>query len=410
MKILIVASTFPTSDTDPVPAFVKDQAIALKRRYPTVHISVLAPHDARSKTHNFVKHTYYDEYRFHYLLPHSLEKLTGRGILPQLKKNPLYYLAIPFLFLAEFFSLLRLTRKIQPDFIYAHWFTPQGVVSGMVSSITKIPYVITTHAADVAVWKKMPFGGKIVRRYSRAASAITAVSPRTLEKLRYFFTDAQWRQVEHKVAIIPMGVHLQKSKLPSRRAETSQDILFIGRLAEKKGVQYLLPAFASITEQFPTTTLTIAGDGPLLKELKKQAKALNIPAEHISFSGHVSGKQKEDLLQKAGVYVIPSIITDSGDAEGLPVTLMEGLAAGKICIATNESGADNILENGKSGFLVPQKNVTSLKEALVSALSLPQKERTTMQHNARVAATRFDWSKIAQEHYDFFKDAVKVLK
>lgn len=399
MKILIAASTFPASDTDPVPAFVKDQAIALKKHDPHMHISVLAPHDARSRTESHTQYQAYDEYRFHYMLPHSLEKLAGRGIMPQLKKNPLYYMVIPFLFAAEFFALLRLTRTLKPDYLYAHWFTPQGVVAGMVSGITKVPYVITTHAADVAVWKKVPFGGKIVRHYANKAAAITAVSPRTLEKLRYFFTNEQWQQIESKTAIIPMGVHLQKAQTTPKKP--GQNILFIGRLAEKKGVHYLLPAFANVAKNFPKATLTVAGDGPMLDELKEQARKLAIPKQQIAFAGHISGDQKQDYIDKADVYVIPSIITDSGDAEGLPVVFMEGLAAGKICIATNESGADNIIEDGKDGFLIPQKDTKAIEKSLSSALTLDSKQRSAMQQSAQKAAARFDWEKIAKDHYRF---------
>lgn len=83
-----MASTFPASGNDPVPMFVKEQVIALKKRYPQLTFSVLAPHDARSKTADHTKHEHFDEYRFHYAWPHRLEKLAGRGIMPQLKKNP----------------------------------------------------------------------------------------------------------------------------------------------------------------------------------------------------------------------------------------------------------------------------------------------------------------------------------
>lgn len=399
MKLLIVASTFPASDTDPVPAFVKDQAIAFKKTYPEMNISVLAPHDARSQTQDFTQQPAYKEYRFHYLWPRRWEKLAGRGILPQLAKNPLYYLAIPFFFIGEYMALKRLVRREKPDVIYAHWFTPQGVVAGMVSRKTKVPYVITTHAADVAVWKKFPFGKYIVRHYIQQAAAITAVSPRTLAKLQYFFSESQWKQLKNKVKIIPMGVFPPSS--PVLLSTKGQNILFIGRLAEKKGVQYLLPAFARIASDFLEATLTIAGDGPLLDSLKAQAKQLKIPEKQLHFAGYISGDKKQTYIEKADIYVVPSIITESGDAEGLPVALMEGLAAGKICVATNESGADAIIEDGKSGFLLPEKDSDTLAESLEKALTLSPEARRDMQVKATEAAEQFDWEHVARAHYEF---------
>lgn len=408
MKILIVASTFPASDTDPVPAFVKDQAITLKKLHPKAQITVLAPHDARANTKRYTQHQYYDEYRFSYAWPKRLQKLAGRGIWPQIQKQPAYALLIPALFICEFFALWRLARTLQPDYSYAHWLTPQGIVARMLLPFNKTPYVITTHASDAAVWHKIPFGGTIVRSAVAKASAITAVSPRTLDKLKSFYSDKQWNTVAAKTKIIPMGVHLSKAK-PSQR-KPGQNILFIGRLAEKKGVHYLLPAFAKIANRFPKALLTIAGDGPMLEELQQQAKELQIPSSQIQFTGHISGNNKQRYIDNADVYAIPSIITEGGDAEGLPVAFMEGLAAGKVCIATNESGADNIIKDKRDGFLIPQKDTEALEKALTNALTLSDKERKAIQQNAQKAAGRFNWEKVAQEHYEFFKAQLDKTK
>ena len=87
---------------------------------------------------------------------------------------------------------------------------------------------------------------------------------------------------------------------------------------------------------------------------------------------------------------------------------MEGLAAGKLCVATNESGADNVLMNGKDGFLVPQKDTKALTAALKKALSLSETEQKEMSNNARLAAEQFSWPVIAKKHIDFLlKDAAR---
>lgn len=400
--VLVLASTFPASDSDPVPAFVKDQIIALKKERPDTKFVVLAPHDARSRTRSFTQHESYDEYRFHYFWPHRLEKLAGRGIMPQLKKNPAYYLMIPFLFFGEWITTKRLVRQLQPDAVYAHWFTPQGVIAGMVAPRANIPFFITTHASDTAVWHKVPLGGKIVRHYSAKASGITAVSRRTMQKLKDFFTDQKWASIANKTAIIPMGVALATAS-PSKAAHPKQ-ILFIGRLAEKKGVQYLLPAFAQVAKKHTDARLVIGGDGPLLQQLQAQAKELNVDKK-TPFVGYVSGQQKQQLLDESSLYIVPSIITASGDAEGLPVSLMEGLAAGKLCIATNESGADDIITDGKDGYLVTQKDVDGLAKAVVTAIGLNDTEKTAMHRAAQKTAQQFSWQEIAKKHNEFlFKE------
>lgn len=399
MRILVVASTFPASDTDPVPAFVKDQVIALKKEYPDLELFVLAPHDVLSNTKDFTEHPQYSEFRFHYFWPRRFEKLAGRGIMPTLQKNPAYYAMIPFLILGEFFALFRLTQRLKPDVIYAHWFTPQSVTAGLVSMLTMRPFVYTTHSSDVLVWRKIPLvGGMVVRFFTKRARAITAVSSRSLKKLRSFFNEGQWHHVKDKVAIIPMGTYLNL-KSAAQKTKSGKNILFVGRLAEKKGVQYLLPAFAKTLTRHPTARLTVAGDGPWREKLEAQAKELKL-GKKVGFVGYVTARQRTDLLSKADLFVLPSIIADSGDAEGLPVTLMEALAAGKVCVATRESGADDILSNGVTGFLVPQKKAVALCMAMDRALQLPPAKRRAMQAATKKLAAKFDWPTVAARHYN----------
>lgn len=397
--ILVIASTFPSHDGDPVPAFVKDQLIALKKYDPTLRFSVLAPHDVRSNTKAYSTHEHYDEYRFHYFWPFSFEKLAGRGIMPALKANPINYLLIPFLFLGEFFALLRLTKTLKPDLLYAHWFTPQGINARWVSTLTQTPFVFTTHASDVDVWNKIPvFGKAIVRSNAKRAKAFSAVSRRSMEKLARFFSENEWTAVSRRGQIIPMGVNIAEAQPKALKTNNLLTILFVGRLAEKKGVAYLLEAFAKL--ETASARLIIAGDGPLKARLERQAAELGI-SDMVSFPGFVSGAEKSKLVASADVYVVPSIIADDGDAEGLPVSLMEGLAFGKICIATNESGADDILKNGKSGFLIPQKDSQALLQALEKALRLTSSERQEIEKAVIESSQQFDWRAIAKKHAEF---------
>lgn len=402
-KLLIIASTFPASDEDTVPAFVRDQVIALKKLYPELEISILAPHDIRSGTVAFHRWQYYDEYRFHYFWPFRFEKLAGHGIVPALRQNPAYYLLVPFLIGAEFFAVFTLCRKQKPDMLYAHWFTPQGLVVGMVSMLTRIPYAYTSHSSDVAFLHKVPFvGPRLVRIFTARAKAVTVVSNRSLSKLQTFFDASAWRSVRQKVAIIPMGVDAALTEKGNKSEhKRHNNILFIGRLVEKKGVQYLLPAFKAVLQSHPEATLTIAGDGPWMTRLQKQANDLTIPKKHIVFTGYVHGNKKTELIMASDVCVVPSIIADDGDAEGLPVALMEGLAASKVCIATNESGADDVIEDGKSGFLVPEKDAEALATAIKEALSMESGRYMAMQRNAKSVSKQFAWPHIAKQHYEF---------
>ena len=400
-RVLVVASTFPASDTDAVPAFVKDQIKAMKQADESLEFTVLAPHDIRSRTKSITKHAAYNEHRFHYAWPRNIEKLAGQGgIMPNLQANPLNYLLIPALFVFEGISMYRLTRKLKPDLLYAHWFTPQAVVARIVSAVTSTPFVFTTHASDVAVWHKIPLIGKLIVRWTtRGTKAFTAVSERSMDKLAAFFSQEEWTHLKKRSKIIPMGVDLVTQTSSSKAMQNS--ILFVGRVAEKKGLHYLLPAFKELLNDISDATLTIAGDGPWLARIKNQANELGLTKQQVNFPGYTTGTPKQALLNSHSVFVIPSIIAGNGDAEGLPVTLMEGLAAGKLCVATNESGADNVLTDGTDGFLVPQKSQHALAAALKKALLLDDSKKQQMCNNARQTAEQFSWPVIAKKHIDF---------
>lgn len=405
--ILVLASTFPARDDDDVPAFVKDQVIAIKKQHPELDFKVLAPHDRKSNTVKFSEHEHYTEYRFRYFWPKRFERLAGHSIMPALKESPLNYLLIPFLFLGELAATHRFVRKHKPDVIYAHWFTLQGIVACFVGMATKTPFVYTTHAADVEVWKKIPLiGGPMVRSCSRRAEKITAVSPRSMAKLEKFFKPSEWERFKQKTQIIPMGVHMDSSSLSDTAPlkakyglEGKTVIFFMGRLAHKKGVPYLLEAFSEL--KHPNLQLVIAGDGQLRSALETQTKELGLN-DKVTFTGYLSGEQKSDYLALADIMTLPSIITDDGDAEGLPVVFMEALAAGKIVIATNESGADNIIEDGASGYLLPHKNSQLLKERVETALAMPTQAKNDMQSKARQVSKQFDWHVVAKQHVEFF--------
>lgn len=414
MKVLITTSTLPVSDDDQVPAFVKDQAIELKKKYPTIEIVIHAPHNTYSQTsRKQLADKYYTERRFHYFWPFRMELLAGRGILPALRQNKLLYMQIPFFVFFQFLTLLVLVRKEKPDLIYAHWFTPQAINAALVSRITKTPFIFTTHASDVSVIRGVPLSKTIVTLVCRSAAAYTAVSKRTADKLTSFFDTK--KPLYNKLSIIPMGVKtnalkVSKSDLANVResfdiAQDKQYILFLGRLAEKKGVIYLLQAFAQLPAKYSKDLhLIVAGDGQLKPFLEKRAVDLGIT--NITFTGYVHGKTKDSLLELADYVCFPSIIDDRGDSEGFPVALMESLAAGKIVLASNATGGETILQDGVSGFIFSEKSAKSLVLSLVQALKLSKRARMEMQKSSRDLSMQFDWSTITEKHYDILK---KVL-
>ena len=138
-------------------------------------------------------------------------------------------------------------------------------------------------------------------------------------------------------------------------------LLFVGRLAAVKGLPVLFEAIAQLRQDRPNIILTIAGDGPDREKLLQQAKELGIE-ENIRILGYQSQSQVRQLLTQTDVFVMSSF------AEGVPVVLMEAMAAGLPVVATRVAGIPELVEDGVSGFLVPPGEATELAERIAALL------------------------------------------
>jgi glycosyltransferase involved in cell wall biosynthesis len=403
--VLVVASTFPSGPEDTVPRFVLDQVVALRRIRPEWRFTVLAPHDARSATRDRVEHPDFVERRFHYVWPRPWESLAGHGIMPAIRRNPLQLLAVPLLLWSERRAVRRILREDRPDLVYAHWFTPQALTSAGVARAAGVPLVFTTHASDVAVWARFgAVGRRIVGSVTRRTRRFTAVSRTSLERMRVFFTADQWREVLDRADVIPMGIDLPDARpLADDPHPGRQVILFMGRLAEKKGVRYLLEAFARVRAQHPAALLVIAGDGPLRGELEAQSASLRLGGD-VVFAGYTSGAAKDALYRRADVCVVPSIVTSDGDAEGLPVTLLEQLAYGKPTIATDASNAGEVVASGVDALVIPSADAGAIAAALTDVLGWDPARRAAVSDAARRTAERFAWPSVAERTAAFLLD------
>ena len=416
MKIIVTTSTFPTHENDIVPRIVYDQIQGLKEFDRSLELYVLTPHHSHSSPMpDETRKESHTEIRYHYFPQQKFERLSGRGILPTLKKNPLLSILIPFFLWGQRRALIQLCNRIQPDLIYAHWFMPQAIVASSVSHKLDIPYIFTTHASDVSVLHKLPFSSILIARCLDSAKHFTAVSKRTAQKLKSTFSDEVWvSSYANKLSVIPMGTSYVETKASVNTHQPYKPmnflgtpyVLFLGRLSEKKGIEFLLQGFKIFHDSdHSNLKLVIAGDGELAKELKETALNLQL-TEHVIFQGFVSGNIKSMVLAQAEMVVIPSIIDSKGDSEGMPVVLMEALACSKRVIATAVSGAEEILTE-MSGIIIEPENPTAIANSISTLYKQQSLERSSMERAAKETSLQFGWPNICDRHHQIFKEATK---
>jgi glycosyltransferase involved in cell wall biosynthesis len=404
-KILMLSSFFPYSGRDPVPQFLKGLADSLGKSWPELDLMLLvpeAPFRAHYQDEGFT--TGYQVFRHPYFWPRSKQALAGTAMLPTIRRQPWMLIQLPFLILAEFFYGLWFSLKFRPGVLWAHWLLPQGLVIAVLGRLLSIPYVVTLHSPDTAILSRLPGGKMLARWVFRGAVKVSAVSKRAAFPVRALFVGEQLKHFEAKLRILPMGVDpMDRQKGEPSIKSARAYLLFVGRLAEKKGLSLLLDAYANLKRTcspFELPTLKILGDGPDREQLQNKARKLQLQ-EEISFEGFVGGEEKFRILKGAAAVVLPSISKSPGDAEGLPVVLMEALACGRILVASDVSGADEVLTDGQEGIIFKQNEVDSLTDALRRFIKLSPSERFVMEASARELAAKFYWSNLSSGFKEF---------
>lgn len=203
---------------------------------------------------------------------------------------------------------------------------------------------------------------------------------------------------EKKIGVHHMGINLEKFKFSERGKRSGEPIkiLTIGRLIEKKGHKYIIKAIAEIIKKYRNIEYIIAGDGPLEIKLRNLATELGIKS-HIKFLGEVEQSEVLKLYQQTHIFVLPSVTANNGDQEGIPVVLMEAQASGLPIISTFHTGIPEVVVDGKSGFLVPERDVNALAKKLEYLIEHPELWSDMGRYGRKIIGECYNVKKLNQE-------------
>ena len=394
--LLVLTSTFPKSLNDTTPPFVFQLC---RHLLPQFDVTVLTPATRNAPEADTLQGI--KVRRFHYFWPRSLERLADGAMLENLGRSPWLYLQAPFVVLFELVAALRLARAMRPDVIHAHWFVPQGLVAVLVGRILGIPVVVTAHGADVyglrgrlldAVRKAVASRCEAVTVVSRdMASALPQVTSRRGERPK----------------VMPMGVDAQRfSGGPTHNGNSDQVVLFVGRLARKKGVEYLIRAFPDVLARHPDARLLVVGDGPCRGELEALSSQMRLE-DRVRFAGAQPPASLPRLYRASSVFVLPSVVAMSGDTDGLPVVLLEAMAAGCPLVGTAVGGIPDVMINGRTGLLVEPGAPAALAVAINQVLDSPAQAARMGTLARRWARRKFDWRQVARGYAGVLAQAAR---
>jgi colanic acid/amylovoran biosynthesis glycosyltransferase len=145
-------------------------------------------------------------------------------------------------------------------------------------------------------------------------------------------------------------------------------LVSVGRLAPNKGISYVLEAVNILSESGVQVEYRIVGDGPCRDALLQKVSDLNLDS-FVGFEGAVDSDRVIGILRDSDILIAPSITGPDGEQEGLPNSLKEAMAAGVLAIGTSIGGIPELIEHGKNGFLVEEKNAQDIADCVIDAIS-----------------------------------------
>lgn len=379
-RLLVLTSTYPRWANDPEPAFVHELARRLIDRF---EVHVLCPHAPGAKIRDQLDGVHVHRYRY---APERWEVLVNDGgMLANVRRSRWKWLLVPGFVLAQYIFTRALVRKLHPQVVHAHWLLPQGLIAA--AAIRNVPWVVTAHGADLFALKG-PLFAHLRRWVVRRASAITLVSQAMRNRLLCEVPDSH-------VSVLSMGVDTANRFTPGADRGDSE-LLFVGRLVEKKGLTHLIQALPQIAARCPQVMLSIVGAGPEGEHLQQQVRGLGIE-RHVRFLGALPQTELPGHYRRATLFVAPFVEAASGDQEGLGLVVAEAMACGCPAIVGDVQAVRDLV-NAQTGRVVSAPDHAALAQCIVGLLSDPAERAALGEAGRRHVEQHFSWDVVSQRY------------
>jgi colanic acid/amylovoran biosynthesis glycosyltransferase len=255
-------------------------------------------------------------------------------------------------------------RALQPKIVHGH-FGPDACEAIPLASGLNIPLMVTFHGFDATLtdsaFRETRPGRRYLRRretLKREASGFIAVSNFIAKKI------VGQGFPREKIRVHYIGVDTSQFQ-PDPTVARGKTVLFVGRLVEVKGCEYLIRAMEPIQKEMPDVELVIVGDGPLRESLQQLAKSL---LRRFTFAGAQPAENIRDWMTRASVLCTPSVVATSGAEEGFGMVFIEAQSSGLPVVSFSSGGIPEAVRHGESGYLAPEKDWRVLSEYISKLL------------------------------------------
>jgi glycosyltransferase involved in cell wall biosynthesis len=253
--------------------------------------------------------------------------------------------------------------------VHAH-FGPGGVYALRYAAKFDLPFVVTFHGYDVPLLSSRERFSPLYLRYA-------ILGPKVLERMTLGLCASEelllmLRELgvpQERLRLHHIGVDTARFEFREREPRETAEVVMVGRFVEKKGFEYGLRAFASATRN-RAARLTLVGGGELEGRLRRLARELGIEPR-VEFAGMLDSQGVAARLARADVLLAPSVVGRAGNRESGLLSVKEASASGAVPIGTRHGGIPEIIDDGVTGFLVPERDVDALADRLGRLLDDP---------------------------------------
>jgi glycosyltransferase involved in cell wall biosynthesis len=296
----------------------------------------------------------------------------------------------------------RLARTEKFDVVHAFWPIPHGLFAMAAKRASNAALVSTFFSSELnwsAALRRL--FGPVIRRIVDSSDAVTVISSYTAQRLEQYVPGV-------KSVIIPFGAAAVKrsinKELPQRKKEDPFELLFIGRLVRRKGVDVLLHAIARLRAD-ERLHLRIVGGGPEKERLEAMTRLLGIENK-VTFNGVVDAATVSSRLEHCHALILPAVVLETGETEGLGVVLIEAMGYHKPVIATSAGGIVDIVSDGETGLLAPPGDAAALAGVIQKAMDDPVMLSEIARRGTAFAELAFGWSAIVSKLSEVYGSAV----
>jgi colanic acid/amylovoran biosynthesis glycosyltransferase len=243
-------------------------------------------------------------------------------------------------------------RQAGIDHAHAHFASQAARLANLAWRMGGPTYSVTAHAKDI--YHRQVRADRLREKLS-SATFVATVSAANRDYLDGILGGRA------RLHVVPNAVDLHRLGEPRKRSPEAGLVLAVGRLIEKKGLADLVVACGLLAGRGVTVRLEIVGEGPLRQALEETAAGAGAP---IRLHGALPQEEVLELYRRAAVFCLPCVVASTGDRDGLPTSVLEAMALGVPVVTTAVSGLRELVVDGRTGLVVPERDPPALADAV----------------------------------------------